>query len=44
MTELRWIKSVVKQQVDYRKFIHEPMTIVLKKTIVQAVKKAFKAK
>ena len=41
MTELRWIKSVVKQQVDYRKLIHELMTIVLKKTIVQAVKKAF---
>ena len=34
------IKCLIKQQLDNRKFIHEPMTIVLNKTLAQAVKKA----
>ena len=27
----QWIKSVIQHQLDNRKFIHEPMAIVLKK-------------
>ena len=28
--QIQWIKCVIKHQLDNRKFIHEPMTIVLK--------------
>ena len=34
-------KATATEQLDNQKFIHEPMTIVLLKTVALAVKKAF---